>query len=52
MFKTLLILKITFLQLIGLSIFQVKETSAFIPHYYLPSKKFLKLKGSEIGKNA
>ena len=52
MFKKLLIFKIIFLQLIGLSIFQVKKTNAFIPNYYLPSKKFLKLKGSEIGKNA
>ena len=52
MFKKLLIFKIIFLQLIGLSIFQVKKTNAFIPYYYLPSKKFLKLKGSEIGKNA
>ena len=52
MFKKLLIFKIIFLQLIGLSIFQVKKTNAFIPYYYLPSKKFLQLKGSEIGKNA
>ena len=52
MFKKLLIFKIIFLQIIGLSIFQVKKTNAFIPYYYLPSKKFLKLKGSEIGKNA
>ena len=52
MFKKLLIFKIIFLQLIGLSIFQVKQTNAFVPYYYLPSKKFLKLKGSEIGKNA
>jgi len=52
MFKKLLILKIIILQSIGLSIFQVKKTDAFIPYYYLPSKKFLKLKSSEIGKNA
>ena len=52
MFKKLLILKIILIQLIGLSIFEAKKTSAFIPYYYLPSKKFLKLKGSEIGKNA
>jgi len=52
MFKKLFIFKIIFLQLIGLSIFQVKKTNAFIPYYYSPSKKFLKLKGSEIGKNA
>ena len=52
MLKKLLIIKIIFLQIIGLSVFQVKKTSAFIPYYHLPSKKFLKLKGSEIGKNA
>jgi len=52
MLKKLLIFKILFLQLIGLSIFQVKKTNAFIPYYYLPSKRFLKLQGSEIGKNA
>ena len=52
MFKKLLIFKIIFIQLIGLSIFQVKKISAFIPYYYLPSRKFLELKGSEIGKNA
>jgi len=52
MFKKLLIFKIIFLQLIVLSIFQVKRTNAFIPYYYLPSENFLKLKGSEIGKNA
>ncbi len=52
MFKKLLILKIIFLQLIGLSLFQVKKTNAFIPYYQLPSKKFLNLNGSKIGKNA
>jgi len=52
MFKNLLILKIILLQIIGLSVFQVKKSSAFIPYYILPSKKFLKLNGSEIGKNA
>ena len=52
MFKKLLIFKIIFLQLIGLSIFQIKKSNAFIPYYYLPSKKFLNLNGSEIGKNA
>ena len=52
MFKKFLILKILFLQFILLSIFQVKKTNAFIPYYELPSKQFLKLKGSEIGKNA
>ena len=52
MFKKLLILKIIFLNLIGLNILQVKKSDAFIPYYYLPSKKFLNLNGSEIGKNA
>ena len=52
MFKKFLILKILFLQFIGFSILQVKKSEAFIPYYYLPSKKFLKLNGSEIGKNA
>ena len=52
MFKKLLIFKIIFLQTIGISIFQIKKLNAFIPHYSLPSKKFLKLNGSEIGKNA
>ena len=52
MIKKLLIFKIIFIQFIGLSIFQVKKSNAFIPHYYLPSKKFLNLNGSEIGKNA
>jgi len=52
MIKKLLIFKIIFIQFIGLSIFQVKKSNAFIPYYYLPSKKFLNLNGSEIGKNA
>ncbi len=52
MFKKFLIFKIIFLQLIGISIFEKKKANAFIPYYYLPSKKTLKLKGSEIGKNA
>ena len=52
MFKKLLIIKILFLQLFGLSLFQVKKTNAFIPYYYLPSKKFLNVNGKEIGKNA
>jgi len=52
MFKNFLIFKIIFLQFIGLSIFQVKKSKAFIPYYYLPSENFLKLKGSEIGRNA
>ena len=52
MFKKLLIFKITLVQLIGLSIFQIKKANAFIPYYYFPSEKFLKLQGSEIGKNA
>ncbi len=52
MFKKLLIFKIIFIQLIGLNIFYVKKSNAFIPYYNLPSKKFLKKNGSEIGKNA
>tara|TARA_B100000212_G_scaffold272462_1_gene211872 strand:- start:752 stop:1612 length:861 start_codon:yes stop_codon:yes gene_type:complete len=52
MFKKFLILKIIFLQVIGLNIFQVKKSDAFIPYYDLPSKKFLHLNGSEIGKKA
>lgn len=52
MFKKLLILKVIFLQIIGLNIFQVKRSSAFIPYYDLPSKNFLNQNGSEIGKNA
>mgnify|MGYP001293700973 CR=1 FL=1 len=52
MFKKLFIFKIILLQLIGISIFQVKKTSAFIPLYNLPSEKNLRLNGSEIGKNA
>ena len=52
MFKKFLIFKILFLHLIGFSFFQVKKIDAFIPHYYLPSKKFLNQHGTEIGKNA
>ena len=52
MFKKLLLFKIIFLQFIVLNIFQIKKSNAFIPYYDLPSKKFLKLNGSEIGKNA
>ena len=52
MFKKFLIFKILFLHLIGFSFFQVKKLDAFIPHYYLPSKKFLNQHGTEIGKNA
>ena len=52
MFKKFLIFKILFLHLIGFSFFQVKKLDAFIPHYYLPSKKFLNQNGTEIGKNA
>jgi len=52
MLKKLLIIKILFLQIIALNIFQVKKSHAFIPYYNLPSKKFLKVNGSEIGKNA
>jgi len=52
MFRKLLLFKIIFLQLIALNIFQVKKLNAFIPFYNLPSKDFLKLNGSEIGKNA
>ena len=52
MFKKLLIFKILFLQLFGLSIFEIKKSNAFIPYYNLPSKKFLNLNGTEIGKNA
>ena len=52
MLKKILVFKILFLQLVGLSIFHIKKSNAFIPNYILPSKKFLNLKGSEIGKNA
>tara|TARA_B100000212_G_scaffold222517_1_gene168700 strand:+ start:427 stop:1287 length:861 start_codon:yes stop_codon:yes gene_type:complete len=52
MFKKLLIFKIIFLNLIGLSLFEVKKLRAFIPYYNLPSKTFLNQNGSEIGKNA
>ena len=52
MFKKLLIFKILFLQLFGFSIFEIKKLNAFIPYYNLPSKKFLNLNGTEIGKNA
>ena len=52
MFKNFLIFKIIFLQIIILSIFQVKKSYSFIPYYNLPSKKFLNQSGSEIGKNA
>ena len=52
MFRKLLLFKIIFLQLIALNIFQVKKLNAFIPFYNLPSKDFLKLNGSEIGKHA
>ena len=52
MLKNFLILKILFLQLFGLNIFQVKKSYAFIPYYNLPSKKFLNINSSKIGKNA
>ena len=52
MFKKFIIFKVLFLQIIGLSIFDVKKSDAFIPYYSLPSKKFLNLSGSKIGKNA
>ena len=52
MFKNLLILKIIFLQIFVLNIFQIKKSNAFIPFYDLPSKKYLNLNGSIIGKNA
>tara|TARA_B100000212_G_scaffold251430_1_gene192535 strand:+ start:67 stop:927 length:861 start_codon:yes stop_codon:yes gene_type:complete len=52
MFKKLLLFKIIIFHLIGLNLFQVKQSNAFIPYYSLPSKRFLKLNGSEIGKNA
>ena len=52
MFKKLLILKLILFPVIGLSFVQVKKSNAFIPFYNLPSEKFLKLNGSEIGKNA
>ena len=52
MLKKLLILKIIFLQFIGLSVFQIKKSNAFIPYYDLPTKEFLNLNGLEIGKNA
>jgi len=52
MFKKLLIFKIIFFQFIGLNIFQIRKTNAFIPYYNSPSKKFLNLNSSAIGKNA
>ena len=52
MFKKLLIFKVILIQLIGLNIFNVKKSDAFIPYYNSPSKKFLKKNGSEIGRNA
>ena len=52
MFRKILIFKILLLQLFILSIFQVKKSNAFIPYYNLPSKKFLDLNSSKIGKNA
>ena len=52
MFKTFLIFKILFIQLFGLSVFNANKANAFIPYYDLPSKKFLNLNGSELGKNA
>jgi len=52
MFKKLLLFKIILLQLVGLSIFQLKKSNAFIPYYNFPNKKFLNKNGSEIGKNA
>ena len=52
MLKKILLIKILLIQLIGLSIFQMKKLNAFIPYYNLPSKTFLNIKGSEIGKNA
>ena len=52
MLKKLFIFKIIFIQLIALNIFQIKKTLAFIPYYNSPSKRFLELNGSEIGKNA
>ena len=52
MFKKLLIIKILFLQSIVFNIFEVKQSNAFIPYYDLPSKEFLNLNGTEIGKNA
>ena len=52
MFKNFLISKILFLQLLLFFIFQTEKSNAFIPYYDLPSKKYLNLKGSEIGKSA
>ena len=52
MFKKFLIFKILFFQISGFSLFQVKECNAFIPFYNSPTKKFLNLNASEIGKNA
>ena len=52
MFKNFLIIKLLLVQLLGLCIFQIKKANAFIPYYYLPSKKFLNINGSQIGKNA
>ena len=52
MLRKFLIFKIIFFQIIALNIFQVKKISAFIPYYNLPSKKFLNLNGTELGKNA
>ena len=52
MFKNFLISKILFLQLLLFFIFQTEKSNAFIPYYNLPSKKYLNLNGSEIGKSA
>ena len=52
MFKKIFISKILFLQLITFCIFQTEKSNAFIPYYNLPSKRFLNLNGSEIGKKA
>jgi len=52
MFKNFLIFKILVFQLIGISVFQMKKLHALIPFYNLPSKKFLKENGKQIGKNA
>ena len=52
MLKTILILKLLLVQIIGTNIFQMNKVFAFIPYYSLPSKDFLKKNGKELGKNA
>ena len=52
MLKTIILLKLLIVQIIGANIFQVNKVFAFIPYYSLPSKKFLNKNGKELGKNA